>query len=141
MKLKRARIIQIISILVIQGLVLIALQALLPGLRITSFWSALGAALGYSIAQAVFWYVFIEFLSWLPEILYPFFTFVLSRVAVFLVDNLVPGITIDTWVTGLWITIWMTVANAILGGLLSLDEDNTFDRRVTRRMVKKLGSI
>jgi predicted PurR-regulated permease PerM len=34
--------------------------------------------------------VFIEFLSWLPEILYPFFTFVLSGVAVFLVDNLVP---------------------------------------------------
>lgn len=83
MKLKRARIIQIISILVIQGLVLIALQALLPGLRITSFWSALGAALGYSIAQAVFWYVFIEFLSLLPEILYLFFTFVLSGVAVF----------------------------------------------------------
>jgi len=141
MKLTRARIIQIISVLIIQGLVLIALQALLPGLRITSFWSALGAALGYSIAQAIFWYVFIEFLSWLPVLLYPILTFVLNGVAVYWVGNFLPGITIDSWVTGLWITIWMTVANAILGGLFSLDEDNAFDRIATRRMVKKLGDV
>jgi len=139
MKLTRARFIQIITVLVIQGLVLIALQALLPGIRISSFWATIGAAIGYTVAQTVFWYVFIEFLSWLPEIIYPILTFVLSGAAVYLVDNFLPGIIIDSWVTGLWITIWMTVANAILGELLSLDEDNTFDRRVTRRMVKKLG--
>lgn len=139
MKPTRARIIQIVSVLVIQGLVLIALQAILPGIRITSFWAAIGAAIGYTIAQTIFWFVFIEYLSWLPEILYPILTFVLSGVAVYLVANFVPGITVDTWVTGLWITIWMTAANAILGELLSLDEDNTFDHRVTRRMVKKLG--
>jgi uncharacterized membrane protein YvlD (DUF360 family) len=139
MILSRARIVQIVSVLVVQALTLIVLQAFLPGIRITSFWSAIGAAIGYTIAQAIFWFVFIEFLSWLPVFFYPILTFVLSGVAVALIGNVVPGISIDTWVTGLWITIWMTVANAILGGLLSLDEDATFDRMATRRMVKKLG--
>ena len=139
MKLTRSRIIQIISVLVVQALALLVLQAFLPGLSITSFWSAIGATVAYTLAQAVFWFVFIEFLSWLPVILYPILTFVLTGFAVLVVGNWVPGISIDTWVTGLWITIWMTVVNAILGGVLSLDEESTFDRMATGRMVKKLG--
>jgi hypothetical protein len=74
-------------------------------------------------------------------ILYPIITFFLSGVAVAIIANLLPGITVDSWVTGLWITIWLTVVGAIVGGLLSLDEDSIFDRVVTRRMVKRLGKV
>ncbi len=139
MGLARSRIVQIALVLLLQGLVLLALQALLPGLRISSYWSAIGAAVAYSVAQAAWWYVFIQFLSWLPQILYPIFTFVLSGLSVYLFANLVPGLRIDSWITGLWITIWMTVGNSILGALFSLDEDTAFDRRITQRMAKKVG--
>jgi F0F1-type ATP synthase assembly protein I len=55
MKITRRRIAQIVTILVVQALTLIILQAFLPGIKIASFWSAVGAALAYTIAQVTFW--------------------------------------------------------------------------------------
>jgi uncharacterized membrane protein YvlD (DUF360 family) len=110
---------------------------LLSGIQVNSFVSALAAAFAYSIAQAAFWFIFIEFLSWLPPLLYPVLTFVLNGIAVYVVVNWLPGVSIDSWVTGIWITIWLTVVNAVVGGLLSLDQDVIFDRIVTQPMAKK----
>jgi uncharacterized membrane protein YvlD (DUF360 family) len=137
MKLTRARIVQIITILVVHAVTLFILAFFLSGLQVDSLLSAIGASIAYTIAQATFWFIFIEFFSWLPMILYPILTFVLSGVAVAVVVNWIPGISIDNWVTGLWITIWLTVVNAVLGSILSLDEDSAFDRLVTQRMAKK----
>ncbi len=137
MKLTRARIVQIITIVVVHAITLLILAFFMSGLQVDSFLSAIGASIAYTIAQAAFWFVFIEFLSWLPVFLYPILTFVLSGIAVSVVVNWVPGIRIDSWVTGLWITIWLTVVSAVLGAILSLDEEAPFDRLVTQRMAKK----
>jgi uncharacterized membrane protein YvlD (DUF360 family) len=139
MKITRRRVVQVILILVVQALALILLQAFLPGIRIDSFWSAIGAALAYMIAQAVFVLLFIGFFAHLPAILYPILTFVLSGAAVLIAGNLVPGISIDTLGTSIWIIVVMTLVNAALGAMLSIDEDAVFDRSVTGRMVKKFG--
>jgi uncharacterized membrane protein YvlD (DUF360 family) len=141
MKADRLRLYQIVAVLVVHAITLIILAYFMDGLVVSSFMAAVGAAIAYTIAQAAFWYIFIEFLTWLPPLLYPILTFVLSGVVVFVVAGFIPGITIDSWVTGLWISIWMTVVNAIVGGFLSLDEDSIFDRVVTNRMVKKVGEI
>jgi uncharacterized membrane protein YvlD (DUF360 family) len=109
----------------------------MEGLKVESLLAALGAAIAYTVAQMAFWFVFIEFLSWLPVFLYPILTFVLSGIAVFVAFNWLPRISIDSWVAGLWIAIWLTVVNAIVGEILSLDEDARFDRQVTQRMAKK----
>jgi putative membrane protein len=141
MKRNRLPLVHIIIILLVHAITLIILQRFMSGLVITSLMAAIGAAIAYTIAQAAFWYVFIEYLTWMPPILYPILTFVLSGFTVLIVANLIPGISVDNWVTGLWISIWMTVVNAIVGGLISLDEDSIFDRVVTNRMVKKTGKI
>ena len=141
MKINRARVFQIVSLFVIQAIALIVLQAFLPGIQISSFVSAIGVAVAYTVAQTVFWLIFIQFFARLPGILYPLFTFILSGIFVAVSGNLIPGVSIDNWVTGLWITAWLTAVNAVVGGLLSLDEDATFDRNVTSRMVKKFGQI
>jgi len=137
MKISRARVVQLIANLIIHSITLFLLQFLLSGVQVDSFRSAVAAALAYSIAQAAFWFVFIEFFAWLPPILYPILTFVLNGFAVYIVINWLPGVTIDSWVTGIWITIWLTVVNAVVGGILSLDQDEIFDRMVTQRMAKK----
>jgi len=137
MKLTRGRIVQLVSVVVIHALTLLVLQFFLSGIKVDSLRAALAASIAYSIAQAAFWFIFIEFFSWLPVYLYPILTFALSGIAVFVVVNWIPGISIDNWVTGIWITIWLTVVNAILGAVFSLDEDATFDRLVTQRMAKK----
>ncbi len=137
MKISRARVVQLIANLIIHSITIFLLQYLLSGVQVDSFRSAVAAALAYSIAQAVFWFVFIEFFAWLPPILYPILTFVLNGFAVYIVINWLPGVSIDSWVTGIWITIWLTVVNAVVGGILSLDQDEIFDRIVTQRMAKK----
>lgn len=139
MKISRKRIIQVISVLVVQAITLILLQIFLPGIQIDSFWSAVGAALAYTIAQVVFWYVFIEFFAHLPAILYPILTFVLSGASVLIAGNLIPGIKIVGLGTSIWIVVVMTLVNAIQGAFLSADEGSVFDRNVTGRMVRKYG--
>ncbi len=141
MKISRARVVQLISNLIIHGITLFLLQFLLSGVQVDSLRAALVAAFAYSIAQAAFWFVFIEFFSWLPPILYPILTFVLNGIAVYVVVNWIPGVSIDSWVTGIWITIWLTVVNAVVGGILSLDQDEIFDRMVTQRMGRKYKDI
>ena len=69
MKLSRARIVQIITIVVVHAISLFVLQFILSGLQIDSFAAAIGASIAYTIAQAAFWFVFIEFLSWMPAFL------------------------------------------------------------------------
>jgi uncharacterized membrane protein YvlD (DUF360 family) len=137
MEQTRARIVQFLANLIIHAVAIFLLQFLLSGIQVNSFVSALAAAFAYSIAQAAFWFIFIEFLSWLPPLLYPVLTFVLNGIAVYVVVNWLPGVSIDSWVTGIWITIWLTVVNAVVGGLLSLDQDVIFDRIVTQPMAKK----
>jgi len=139
MKFTSRRIVQAISILVVQAITLLCLQFFLDGLQIESFSSAVGAALAYMIAQVVFTLVFIGFLAHLPAILYPILTFVLSGGAVLIAGNLVPGITIDGLGTSIWIVFVMTLVNSALGAILTIDEDAAFDRFVTGRMVKKFG--
>lgn len=132
---------QIIAIVIVHAITLLILAWAMEGIVITSFLSAIGAAIAFTVAQATFWYVFVQFLSWLPPLLYPVLNFVLIGFLVFWLANLIPGITIDSWVTGLRITIWMTIVNAIVSGFLSLDEESIFDRVVIHRMVKKVGKI
>lgn len=139
MKITRRRIVQLITILVIQAATLFILQAFLPGVQISSFWSAIGAAIAYLTAIVVFWFVFIEFFSYLPVILYPILTFGFSGLAVAVTGNFIPGVNIEGIGTGIWITVVMTLVNALLAPILSVDEGTVFDRNVTGRLVKKLG--
>jgi hypothetical protein len=141
MKSVPRRLSQFILIVLIHAVTLLVLELFLEGIVIDSFLAAIGAALAFTVAQAGFWLLFVEYLTWLPPILYPVLTFVLSGVFVTVTANFIPGITIDNWVTGLEITIWMTVVNAVLGGVLSLDEESIFDRLVTKRMVNKRGNV
>jgi putative membrane protein len=139
MKLTRGRIIQIVLVLIIQAITLMILPLIVSGFSYTTYRSLFVFAILISIAQSVFWWVFINLFSWLPVWLYPILTFVLNGGLIALVGNQIPGITIDGWVPGLWIALALTAVNAILGGLLSLDEDAQFDVNVTRAMVARRG--
>ncbi len=78
MKITRARILQILAVLIVDAITLVVLELFLSGLQVNTFMSAIAAAIAYAISQAVFWFIFIQFLTWLPAILYPILTFVVS---------------------------------------------------------------
>ncbi len=139
MKITRGRIIQIITVFVVHLITLFILQKSLSGFQADSFRSLVAATIVLALAQSAFWWVFISFFSWLPSWLYPILTFALNGLLVMGIGNLVRGITIDSVTTGILIALWLAVADAVFGELLSLDEDSRFDRNVTGRMVSRHG--
>ena len=138
---KTKRFYQMIAIVIIQSLTLIMLTVVLPGLSVDSWLSAFVVAGALILAQSLYWWLFVTFLTWLPVWLYPLLTFVLSGIVVFLVANFIPGIIVNDIGTGIWISLTLTAVNAILGGLLSIDLDEKFDTNVTQKLVNRRGEI
>ena len=132
-------IIQLVIIAVVEVITLLILAARQPGLDIASPGAALAAAIVFAAAQVLFWWLFVRFFSWLPVWLYPIITFVLTGALIMVLGNLIGGVTIDGLATAIWISIVLTVVNAILAGLLSIGIDERFDRRVTMELVKRRG--
>jgi uncharacterized membrane protein YvlD (DUF360 family) len=139
MKITRRRIIQIIAVFIVHALTLFIVQKNLEGFQVDSLAALVALTIALAALQSAFWWVFINFFSWLPSWLYPILTFALNGLLVLLIGNFIPGITIDNVRTGILIALWLAVVDAILGELLSLDEDARFDRNVTRQMVSRLG--
>lgn len=139
MQLTRARIIQFLSVLIVDAIVLFIVARVAPGFSINSLGSAILIVIAVSVIQAVVWWLFINFFAHLPAILFPILTFLLIGAAVMFFGDRIPGITIDGIGPAIVITIIITVVNAILGAILVLDEDASFDRNVTRKMVQKYG--
>ena len=142
MKITRARLVQIISVFVVHVITLFILQKWMEGFNADGLASLAVFSIALGAAQAAFWWAFIYVFSWLPGWLYPILTFVLNGLLVMVVGNLIKGtliggngIYIANVVTGIWISLWLTAVDAMTSGLLSLDNDSQFDRRVTRRMV------
>ena len=115
-KITRRRIVQLIIVLLVEAVTLLLMQTFMSGIQVESFRAAFWAAIVISIAQAIFWFIFIQFFAWLPTLLYPLITFVLNGLVVMLVANrLVPGIEIDSIWTGIAITVILTLL-FLLGG-------------------------
>ena len=71
----RARIIQICIIIFVNAVTLFLLTAVLPGFQIDSPVQGVFVAIVLILAQALYWWVFVSFFTWLPAWLYPIFTF------------------------------------------------------------------
>jgi uncharacterized membrane protein YvlD (DUF360 family) len=141
MKLTRARVVQIVSMFVVQFITLWLLPFVLSGFTYESWQSLFVLTIALAIAQSLFWWMFIYLFSWLPVWLFPILTFLVNGAVFWRVGNLVAGVEIADRATGLWISVWLTVVNAIMAGILSVDEDSRFDRNVVGKMVKRRGEI
>ena len=139
MKISRGRWIQLISVFVVHVITLFILSWLLSGFQADSLRALMVFTISLGVAQAVLRWLFVRYFPQLPGCLYPVLAFVLNGFFVFVIGNLVRGVSVDNVVTGIRIIIWLAIVDAILGALLSLDEDAQFDRSVTRHMVARHG--
>jgi putative membrane protein len=135
----RRQLVQLITVFIAHVIVLYWLTHVLSGFQAASLRSLIMFTIVIAVANAVFWWAFIRLFSWMPAWLYPLLTFVLNGLFIYLLGNQVIGITITTVGTAIWISLWMTAVNAILGGVLGLDEDERFDRTVVKNMIAKRG--
>ncbi|MFN8482359.1 MAG: phage holin family protein [Anaerolineae bacterium] len=140
MKRLSARIVQTIIVFVVEAIAILIVAYFGPSVQVNSFWAALLFAIILSAASAIGWWLFIQFVGRLPAILYPIIMFIIAPILVKVFGDMIPGIEIFNWWGALVIIIALTVVNMILGGLLSLDEEDSFDRNVTLKMVQKYGN-
>jgi hypothetical protein len=137
MKTMLQRLLHLAIIAVAHVLMFTALERLLPGFSYTRLGALVGFIVGVSLSQAVFWWLFVNYLSRLPVWLYPFLTILLNGQIIFLVGAFLPGIFIQDVPTALWILAALTTVNTLVSGLLALDEEAWFDRYVTRSLVRR----
>jgi uncharacterized membrane protein YvlD (DUF360 family) len=140
MNLTRGRWIQLIIVFVVHAITLFILQWFLVDFHIDTLRALVVLTITLGVLHSVLRWLVIRFLPQLPWWLYPLLAFVLNGLFVLVVGNLVRGVYVENLATGIWIIFWLALIDAILGSLLSLDEDAQFDRSVTRRMVARHGN-
>ena len=136
----RRQLVQLITVFIAHMIALYILSQLMAGFHAENLRALAVITIVIAVAQAVFWWVFVRFFSWLPGWLFPILTFILNGALIYWVGNQVVGITIDNIGTAIWLSLWMTAVNAILSGVLGLDEDARFDRNVIKSMVARRGN-
>lgn len=137
---KKRAIRQYLTITLVQTVALLLVSLWMDGLHIQSFTAAAGIALAYVAFLVLYWWLFINFFSWLLVWLFPLVTFVLAGVVFMLLGNLLPGILITDFNTAIWSCTTLTAVNAILGGFLSLNIDAKFDQYITQKLVDRRGN-
>lgn len=139
MKRRSARVVQSAIVFVVEAIAILILAYFAPNIQVDTFWLALVFAVILSAVASFGWWLFIQFFGRLPAILYPLIMFILAPLLVKVFGDLIPGVHIDNVWGALMLILGLTIVSVILGGLLSLDEEDTFDRNVTLKMVQKYG--
>jgi hypothetical protein len=130
---------QIIAIIIIQGIALIFLGQLLPGLVIESILPAIGIAIIYLFSQILYWRLFIQFFSRLPAWPFPLISTVVTVSLLICLGNQIPGIAIIDFRTGMWIISVLAAVTVVVESYMSLDIDQGFDRYISKRLISKRG--
>ena len=135
----RQSIWQIIAIIIIQGITLVILGLLLPGLVIESILPAIGIAIIYLFSQALYWRLFIQFFSRFPAWLFPLISTVVTVSLLIYLGNQIPGIAIIDFRTGLWIISVLAAVTVVVESYISLDTDQVFDRYISKKLISMRG--
>lgn len=123
-----------------QALALVGSAAVLGGLWVDDLASAVVAIVWLSLLNAVAWPFVVRIA--LPVVLLTagLFTFVLNAVFIWFAGELTDGMEVSSFWTTLVVAFVLTVVNLTVGGLLSIDDDHTWQQRVARRLARHTGA-
>ena len=131
-------VLRIVVLWLFTGAVFVLLGWLLPGLTVTGAGAALAAAALLGLINALVWPVFAYLALPLAVLTLGLAAIVLNGAAVALVAYLLPGIDVrDLW-TAIGIALVLALANTVLTGLLTLDDEDVYYRRIIRRAARRV---
>ena len=131
-------VLRIVVLWLFTGAVFVLLGWLLPGLTVTGAGAALAAAALLGLINALVWPVFAYLALPLAVLTLGLAAIVLNGAAVALVAYLLPGIDVrDLW-TAIGIALVLALANTVLTGLLTLDDEDVYYRRIIRRAARRI---
>ncbi|MDH5520324.1 MAG: phage holin family protein [Acidimicrobiia bacterium] len=131
------RPLRLVLVGVAQAASLLLLGALVDGVEIDGFSSAIVAVGVLAIIGALVWPAVIRLT--MPAIVATvgLFTFVLNGLTVVAVGELLPGFDIASWWWGLLCACVLTAVTMLVGGLLNIDDDHVWRQKVVRRLVAR----
>jgi uncharacterized membrane protein YvlD (DUF360 family) len=118
----------------LSALGLMLLAWVLPGFSIADFWDAALAAALLGLVNALVWPVLVRFALPLTVLTLGLFPLLLNGVMVLLVVRVVPGTAISGVWSGVVVAIGMALVTMAVTGLLAIDDDDMYFRRLSRRM-------
>jgi uncharacterized membrane protein YvlD (DUF360 family) len=130
-------VIRILVILGIHALALLVLPLLLSGMRVDTVETALVAAAVIGLLNALLWpllsYVLLPFAVLTLGLL----ALVLNGAIIWLAGQFVDGFHVDNLWTAMLAALGLTAINTIVSALLTIDDDNSWNRNVVRRRMKR----
>jgi uncharacterized membrane protein YvlD (DUF360 family) len=131
-------VLRIVVVWLFTGAVFVVLGWLLPGLTVTGAGAALAAAALFGLINALVWPVFAYLALPLAVLTLGLAAIVLNGAAVALVAYVLPGIDISDWGTAIVVALVLALANTLLTGLLTLDDEDVYYRRIIRRAARRV---
>jgi len=134
----------LLAVAIVQAGLLLLLAWILPGFHIGSLPAAVVAALIFAVANVVVWPLIYDVAARFNALLFPLLCFALEGGGVLLLSRLVPdfgggGMDVDGLGAGIAIAVGLTLGNTVVGALFSLQDDDAYDRFVTRRLRRHFG--
>ena len=120
------------------GAVFVLLGWLLPGLTVDSAGAALAAAALLGLINALVWPVFAYLALPLAVLTLGLAAIVLNGAAVAVVAYLLPGVDVADPGTAIVVALVLALANTMLTGLLTLDDEDVYYRRIIRRAARRV---
>ena len=134
----RHPVLRIAVVWLVTAAVFALLGWLLPGLMVSGAGAALAAAALLGVFNALVWPVFAYLALPLAVLTLGLAAIVLNGAAVAFVAYLIPGVEVrDLW-TAIGVALVLTVVNAGLTTLLTLDDEDVYYRRVIRRAARRV---
>src|ERR687898_2067540 len=136
---RRVVLLRVIAVWLITAASLMLLSALLPGVAVTSFGAALGAAALIGLLNALVWPLLIRLALPFTVLTLGLGVLVLNGVVILTVAEISPGLSVSGLVDGIVVVIGLTVINTLVTSLLGVDDDDFYYRNVIRRQARRSG--
>jgi putative membrane protein len=135
----RHPLIRILVIWAIEALALMLLTLLISGLGVENLGVAFLASAAIGLLNALLWpllsYVLLPFAVLSLGLL----SLVLNGFIIYLAGLIVPGFRVENLLTAILASLGLTAVNIIASTLLTIDDDNSWNRNMVRRRAKRIA--
>jgi putative membrane protein len=130
-------VLRVLFIWAIEAVFLFFLAWLMPGVSITTLEAAIVAVAVIALVNAVLWPLLSYIILPFAVLTLGLAALVLNGVLIMLASEIVSGFQVDDLWAALGLALGLTALNAILSGLVTIDDDNAWYRNTVRRRMRK----
>lgn len=130
---------RVVTIWAIEFVALWLLGRWIPGLTLASWWTAILAVAAIALLNALLRPFLLVFMMPFTILTFGFAGILLNALMILIAAGIVPGFSIDGWLTATWTTLGMAALGALLNGLASIDDEDSWYQNVVQRLSRAVS--